>query len=206
MKKWPNNRFYNLVFHGHSVVAGYFKTPTINTFQSYPLVVLQKLTQEYPSAAINVIRTAIGGENAEQGAVRFDSMVLVHMPDVLFIDYALNDRKLGVERARIAWVSMIEKAMARNIKVVLFTPTPDLNEDIKDDKAPLVAHRKMILQLGKKYQIPVIDSYAIFKKMALAGVNLNEYMAQKNHINEKGHQIVANEICKVFGIGADGVK
>ena len=205
-KKWPGNRFYNFVFHGHSVVAGYFKTPMVNTFQSYPMVMLQKLTEKYPYAAINVIRTAIGGENSEQGAVRFDSTVLVHMADVLFIDYALNDRKMGVERARIAWVSMIEKALARNIKVVLFTPTPDLNEDITDDKAPLVAHRVMILELGKKYCIPVIDSYDIFKKMALAGVDLNEYMVQKNHINGRGHLIVANEICRLFGIEPEALR
>jgi len=45
-KKWPGNRLYNLVFHGHSVVAGYFNTPKINTFQSYPMVVLKKLTEK----------------------------------------------------------------------------------------------------------------------------------------------------------------
>ena len=28
--EWPKNRTVNLVFHGHSVPAGYFKTPTVN--------------------------------------------------------------------------------------------------------------------------------------------------------------------------------
>jgi len=26
-KEWPKNRAMNIVFHGHSVPAGYFKTP-----------------------------------------------------------------------------------------------------------------------------------------------------------------------------------
>mgnify|MGYP000128772136 CR=1 FL=1 len=30
-KTWPNNNTVNLVFHGHSVPAGYFKTPEVNT-------------------------------------------------------------------------------------------------------------------------------------------------------------------------------
>ena len=30
-KEWPKNRTINLVFHGHSVPAGYFKTPIVNT-------------------------------------------------------------------------------------------------------------------------------------------------------------------------------
>jgi len=42
-----------------------------------------------------VICTAIGGENSSAGARRFESDVLVHKPDVLFIDYALNDRGLA---------------------------------------------------------------------------------------------------------------
>src|SRR6185312_4859495 len=43
-KKWPGNKIINLVFHGHSVPAGYFKTPAIHTFQAYPMLVLKKVT------------------------------------------------------------------------------------------------------------------------------------------------------------------
>ena len=34
--KWPENKTMNLVFHGHSVPAGYFKTPVVNTLLAYP--------------------------------------------------------------------------------------------------------------------------------------------------------------------------
>ena len=32
--EWPKNRTINVVFHGHSVPAGYFKTPAVNTTAS----------------------------------------------------------------------------------------------------------------------------------------------------------------------------
>jgi hypothetical protein len=32
----------------------------------------------------------------------------------------------------------------------------------------------------------------------LAGVDIKPYMAQNNHPNEKGHQIVADEMSKLF--------
>ena len=35
-KQWPDNRTVNLVCHGHSVPAGYFATPFVNTFEAYP--------------------------------------------------------------------------------------------------------------------------------------------------------------------------
>ncbi len=199
-KKWPDNRIINLVFHGHSVPAGYFKTPAIHTFQAYPMLVLKKVTEAFPTASVNCIRTAIGGENSEQGAKRFDSTVLNHHPDVLFIDYALNDRPIGIERARVAWESMIQKALAQNIKVVLLTPTPDLHEDILSNDAPLEKFSEMIRMLAEKYHVALVDSYDIFKKLVANGGDLKSYMAQPNHINQLGHQLVATEISKLFGL------
>lgn len=102
-KKWPDNRTVNLVFHGHSVPSGYANTPNVKTLQAYPHQVLEAVKEIYPYAVVNSITTSIGGENAEQGAKRFKQEVLPHRPDILFIDYALNDRSIGLERALKAW-------------------------------------------------------------------------------------------------------
>ncbi len=197
-KKWPNNHSINLVFHGHSVPSGYQKTPIVNTFDAYPLLSLKLITEKYPYAVVNVMRTAIGGENSEQGAKRFKKEVLIYKPDVLFIDYALNDRKMGLAKAKTAWEKMIKMSLNNNINLVLMTPTPDLNEDIKDANTLLAQHSNQIIALGKKYHIPVIDSYNTFRKMAIGGIDLNPFMAQKNHVNDKGHLIVAKLIMDLF--------
>ena len=42
-KEWPKNSTINVVFHGHSVPAGYFKTPVVNTLGAYHYLVLEKL-------------------------------------------------------------------------------------------------------------------------------------------------------------------
>ena len=36
LAQWPNNRTVNIVCHGHSVPAGYFATPMVDTFNAYP--------------------------------------------------------------------------------------------------------------------------------------------------------------------------
>lgn len=46
---------------------------------------------------------------------RFEAEVLSHRPDIVTIDYALNDRGLGLERARAAWAAMIRVAVYRRI-------------------------------------------------------------------------------------------
>lgn len=196
-KKWPKNRTIQLVFHGHSVPSGYFKTPKVNTLAAYPHSILKTVTKKYPTAVINSIVTAIGGEESEQGAARFKEKVLVYKPDVLFIDYALNDRRIGLERAKIAWEQMITEALTEKVKVVLLTPTPDLTEDILDDNAPLEQHRQQIRELATTYNVGLVDSYAIFKEIAKKD-DLTPFMAQSNHINEKGHQLVAKAIMDYF--------
>ena len=197
-KEWPNNRTINLVFHGHSVPSGYQQTPLVTTFDSYPLLSLKLITEKYPYAVVNAIKTSLGGENAEQGAERFKRDVLSKQPDVVFIDYALNDRSIGLPRAKVAWENMIKEALKAKVKLILLTPTPDLKEDIKDPNAPLAQHTNQIIELGNRYHLPVVNSYAAFKKLVMEGADLKQYMAQSNHINAKGHEIVAELIMNLF--------
>jgi lysophospholipase L1-like esterase len=192
-KTWPGNRTINLLFHGHSVPAGYLNTPNV-TLHAYPHLTLEAVKAVYPYAVVNAIVTAIGGENAEQGLRRFQSEVLNHRPDLLFIDYALNDRTIGLERAERAWEAMILQALELNIKVILLTPSPDLRENILDNNAPLAKHAAQIRTLAQKHRIGLVDSYAAFKKRAENGENLRDYMSQSNHPNRRGHELLRDLI------------
>lgn len=194
--KWPNNRTINIVFHGHSVPSGYSTGGVVNTLSAYPHLFLKFLKENYPYAVINCITTSIGGEQAEQGAKRFKDDVLCLKPDLLFIDYALNDRSIGLIRAETAWRSMIKDALNTNIKLVLLTPTPDLNEDILDENTTLAGYANMIKNLGTEFEIPVVDIYSRFKKLKQDGEDLSKLMAQNNHPNKLGHKVVVQEIIK----------
>lgn len=198
IKQWPKNRTINLVFHGHSVPSGYFKTPDVRTLQAYPHLLLKELKQMYPYAVVNSILTCIGGENAVQGAKRFKRDALNHKPDVLFIDYALNDRRIGLEASRASWEFMIKAALKKNIKVILLTATPDQKVDINDKTTDLQQLSDQITGLAHQFKIGLVDSYAAFQQRISAGGILADYMSQVNHPNEKGHQLVADGIMKYF--------
>ncbi|WP_202986202.1 SGNH/GDSL hydrolase family protein [Flavobacterium pokkalii] len=195
--KWPKNSTKNLVFHGHSVPTGYLTNGVTDRLNAYPFLTLKLLNDNYPYSVVNIITTSIGGEQSEQGAKRFKKEVLIYKPDVLFIDYALNDRSIGLERALIAWEQMIQEALEYGTKVILLTPTPDLKEDITSDDAPLEKHSQQIRSLAKKYNLGLVDSYSYFKSLAKTQP-LPAFMAQNNHINQKGHQFVANSIYEYF--------
>ena len=195
-KEWPKNRTINLVFHGHSVPAGYFKTPLVNTISAYPNHVLRKLKEIYPLAVVNVIVTAIGGENSIKGAERFERDVLIHKPDLLFIDYSLNDRGPGLEKAYTAWDQMIKKAKGLGIKIILLTPSPDQSVNYADSENLLKKHADQVRRLAAENAVGLADSYKAFEFLYPDKEQLQKFMSQVNHPNEAGHELIADEIMK----------
>lgn len=196
--KWPANRAVNIVCHGHSVPAGYFQTPAVDTFNAYPHLLHKGLKDRYTNAVINVIVTAIGGETSDSGARRFEKDVLSHKPDIITIDYALNDRRIGLEAARKAWVTMIELAKAKGIKVILLTPTADMGARLDNPDDPLNKHAEQIRGLASEYDVALADSLAAFKAYTGNGGKLKDLMSLKNHPNRKGHDLVVAELLQWF--------
>lgn len=196
-KIWPENRTINLVFHGHSVPAGYGDRHEVHTLTSYPYKLLGLLKARYPHAVINVIVTAIGGENSINGAKRLLGEVLPHQPTVLFIDYALNDRFQDIRSVKKAYEAMLEQALQRNIKVVLVTPSPDQRLDISDPENPLEAYADQIRALAAQYHVGLADPYLRFKERAQKEP-IQRLMESVNHPNEKGHTIIAEELIRFF--------
>ncbi len=197
-KEWPKNRTINMVFHGHSVPSGYFNAPQVNTLSAYPSLVLKKVKSMYPYAVVNSIVTAIGGENSVEGAERFEREVLIHNPEVLFIDYGLNDRRLGLEKSYTAWNQMIKQAKNKGIKVILLTPSPDQSVDYSSSDNELKKHADQIIRLASENQIGLVDSYKAFEFLYSDQEELSKYMSQVNHPNELGHELIAKEIIKYF--------
>jgi len=191
---WPANRTVNIVCHGHSVPAGYFVTPRVQTFDSYPHLLHVRLADRFPRAVINVMVTAIGGEESESGAKRFEKDVIDKHPDVVTIDYSLNDRGIGLERAKAAWSQMIESALKANIKVILLTPTPDQSAKIDDPNDPLNQHAEQVRGLAKRYGVGLVDSLSEFKGAIKGGAALPTLMSQVNHPNRAGHELVAKAL------------
>jgi lysophospholipase L1-like esterase len=200
-KPWPDNRTVNIVCHGHSVPSGYFATPVVDTFNAYPHLLHVGLKTRFPFAVINVIVTAIGGENSEQGAERLEHEVSRFRPDVLTLDYGLNDRRLGLEKAADAWRAMIKRAKRQGVKIILVTPSADvtqLPEVAPAEREQLKAHAEQIRRLAAEYGTGLADGFAAFDRAVNAGTDLSELLSWQNHPSRKGHELIARELLRWF--------
>jgi lysophospholipase L1-like esterase len=197
-KTWPRNRTVNVVFHGHSVPSGYFVTPDVRPFESYPHLFHRDLKARYPNAVVNVITTSIAGENSIQGAARFQQDVLKHKPDLVFIDYALNDRGKDAAQVEAAWRAMITAAKNANVPVVLCTPTGDKREDLSDPANPLRVLADMIRRIAGEEGVRLADVSAAWVAELQSGTPQDGLHSTTNHPNAAGHRVAADAIFAAF--------
>ena len=196
-REWPKNRMVHVVFHGHSVPAGYFRTPVVDTFHAYPHLVHIGIKAAYPHAVVNATVTAIGGENSLSGAKRFERDVHSLRPDVVVIDYALNDRGVGLDAAGAAWTSMITACRQKNIKVILCTPTGDTSSRRNDPNDALVQHTEQIKRLAAEHEVGLADVFSAWSA-TIAKVGEQVLHSQGNHPSFDGHKVAESVISPWF--------
>ncbi|MCM8817429.1 MAG: SGNH/GDSL hydrolase family protein [Candidatus Omnitrophica bacterium] len=199
-KQWPNNRTVNIVCHGHSVPAGYFATPHVDTFNAYPHLLHKKLKEKFPFAVINVIVTAIGGENSVSGAKRFSSDVLCHKPDLVLIDYGLNDRGLPEDMVYEAWKKMVDLSKEKEIPVLLLTPSWDITvlDEAQESGTLLKQRASLIRQIAFEQEVGLADSFSAFEKAIYSGIPIETLLSWSNHPSRQGHLLIVNEILSWF--------
>jgi lysophospholipase L1-like esterase len=196
---WPENKTIHLVCHGHSVPAGYFATPWVNSFDAYPHLLHRILKERFPFAVINVIVTAIGGENSRQGKERFIDDVLCHKPRALTLDYGLNDRQIGLKEAEASWRFMTETALERGIKVILLTPSWENSCFCRDEGwRDLVRHAAQIRSLAAEYGVGLCDSFKEFEDYVEKGGAPQDLLSHVNHPSRKGHELIAQALGRWF--------
>jgi lysophospholipase L1-like esterase len=197
--QWPGNRTVNIVCHGHSVPAGYFATPYVNTREAYPAQLHRIIKERFPFAVVNVIVTAIGGESSPAGAARFHDDVLCHKPDLVTLDYGLNDRGVGLAAAEKAWETMIRAALERGCKVILLTPTWDRSYFTGDENwKQLEAHAAQIRALADRHGVGLADSFAAYRGQVHGNEDLAGLLSHVNHPSAKGHRLVAEALGAFF--------
>jgi acyl-CoA thioesterase I len=194
----PNNRTINIVFHGNSVPAGYHRTPEVRPFDSYPFMVFQGLKERFPNAVINCITSAIEGEDSVKGVRRFNRDVLPHRPDLIFIDYGINDSLFKRDAVEKAWREMILSAKEHQIPVILLTPAGAGDPKLEYPIDSVNIRADVIRELARKHDVPLVDVYARWKAVIKAGTPQKELMSAVKHPNRQGHSIIAQEILSVL--------
>jgi hypothetical protein len=117
----------------------------------------QWLQEQYPTAKFEEIHAAIGGTGSDLGVFRLGRDVLKHQPDLLFVEFAVNDGGAPVERIHKAMEGIIRqtwKADAMTDICYVYTLTGKMLGDLQSGKMPRAA--SAMEALADHYDIPSI--------------------------------------------------
>ena len=200
-KRHPDNHVVNIVCHGHSVPAGYFATPFVDTFNSYPHLLHVIIKERFPFAVVNVIVTGKGGENCVRSAERFTAEVLNHNPAVVTINSGFHSVLGGIspEEARAAWEKMIAEGLGRGVKLILMTPIWDQSFFKQDDNwKERAVQAEYIRELAAKYGLGIVDTYKLYEDYVKKDDDLTALLSHVNHPSRLAHEMIARELARYF--------
>ena len=116
---------------------------------------MEYLRKTYPDNIFEEICAGVGGTGSVLGVVRIEHDLLVHTPDIVFIEFSVNDGSDSPSH-RIAMEGMIRKVLRKNggtIVSVLGTATVGTFADYDNGNLPgaVFAHKQCQLS-GKQCQ------------------------------------------------------
>lgn len=92
---------------------------------------LKWLKNEYPKANITQINAAIGGTGPEYGACRINNHLLIHKPDMVFIEYRVNNGGAYKGRALEGLIPQIWKENPNTEICIVYTISKGMIADIQ---------------------------------------------------------------------------
>ena len=205
------NTLYRLV-HDKKCVLGYFGgSITEGAGASSPATCYRALVTEWfrtrwPDAEIREIQAAIGGTGSDLGMYREEIDLLSGEPDLVFLEFAVNDGGVPYERILRQGETILKKLYAHNPYaevLILLTTTGSVCALL--EKGGEYVSRSAYFTLAHHYAIPAIDvgdplHYAVIR----AGGDFHTYTTDTVHPNDAGYAIYTKTITEQMTKWLDG--
>ncbi len=148
------------------------------------------LKLRYPQSKITEVDASIGGTGSDLGVFRTGQDVLSAEPDLVFIEFAVNDGGKSYEEERLYIESIIrlvyEKYPYADV-VLVFTDTSGTTQAWRDGTLTTVNAQ---LNLARHYGIPAIDiGGTLIKYMDGEGLTWDDVSGDGVHPNDFGYNI-----------------
>jgi lysophospholipase L1-like esterase len=145
------------------------------------------LTKRYPAATFSYVNGGIGATGSYIGVHRVDEDILKHQPDIVFVEFTVND--IGGGEAHIIRNSQAYESLLRKIWHSPGKPAVITIAMTKEDGESFVEHHGKIV---RHYNIPMI-SYreAVLPAIVTGHFPWTALSDDDIHPNELGHEVLA---------------
>lgn len=186
---------------------------------AYPMKLQARLNSYFPTANVGLLNAGIGGDNAVNGLARLERDVLCHKPDLVTVNFGLNDCGGGLDKLPAyekAMDEIFERVLASGAECILVTPNrmcsyvssaftdptiKPLAESIANSQNTglLDAYIDAARACAKKRGVPVADALKVWNALEKSGVDTTAMLINGlNHPTAAAHDIFVEEIFRVL--------
>ena len=182
-----------IVCFGDSITAGYAVR------RGFPSFLLESLRQRFPDSKIEMINSGISGDTSQDGLSRLDWAVLSYEPDLVTINFGINDCVLGLslEEFEMNLVVMVRRIRAGPDSEILLLSSQPLESPPYDQR--VLDYYQTVETVAKEMNVGFVDVYGAWMKRVRAGMPLDSLILPGlDHPNEAGYRIIAEELMSLF--------
>lgn len=182
-----------IVAFGDSITAGYCVR------RGFPSFWKELLAEKYPEAAVEMINSGTCGDTSMDGLARLDWAVLSYEPDIVTINFGINDCALGLdlEEFEMNFVEMVRRIHAGPNSEILLLSSQPLETPPYDRM--VLDYYQAVHRVAKEMDVGFVNVYGAWMRKVNAGTPLgNMILSGLDHPNEAGYKVIAEELMKLF--------
>ena len=181
LKRAQNGEEITAAYIGGSITEGYHDNLTLEEDQKWAKMSTTWLNEQFPSATVNYVNAGISGTPSVLGNVRLERDVLNYDPDIVFVEFAVND---GAETIyKNAYESLVRTLLAdeRDIAVVLIFTFIENGHTCQPHMS----------KIGENYNLPMISLPDSIKAEMDAGRMVwRDYSGDGSHPHVEGSKMI----------------
>ena len=174
--------------------------------------------REFPNAEVNEIHAAIGGTGSDLGVFRVERDALRYKPDLLFVEFAVNDGGAAQERIWRAMEGIVRQTWTANSRTdicFVYTYRVGYEKDLEQGNCPRAA--SAMEMLAEHYGIPSINFALKIVELQQAGklvfkadeppeAGVVRFSKDGVHPLDEGHQIYTDVLANaVLAMKAESI-
>jgi len=187
--KLKNEKKLRIAYFGGSITEG--AGASNSSVTSYRARTTAWFKDNFPDAEITPIMAAIGGTGSKLGMYRCDTDVLAKNPDLLIMEFAVNDSGEAYEDICEQSETILQKVFAHNpyMDVIVITTMTQSQSEQLEEGIEFVS-RTAHMAIAHHYKLPILDVGTVQQCTVLrSGGDFMEFTKDSVHPNDKGYDI-----------------
>ena len=177
----------------------------------YAALTTKWIENQYPDAKVNYVNAGIGATGSYIGVHRCDAQVLSHDPDLVFIDFSVNDESQNNAINKLTYEGLIRKIWkhSSNPGIICIAMTQDNGTSVqlpawRQNLRFAAAWERSMEGMYPGFTRPVLFSYRFYNQDLTTGSLLIEIGGHGNNLNEALYagQLAANGLVQAL-LGPD---